>query len=173
MAEAPRAPVRPRPGPAPAMAPMLQPLIPAAPARRRGGFALTPLADIMFQLLIFFMLSTSLAPYALLPLAGPQPEPVQPESVQSEPAQPEASQPEATPPTAAPQVIWHLHAGQLREGARPIGLEALPERLAELQADGVGELVIFVTPAARAQDLASLLEALQADGPPRVQLIGR
>ena len=32
----------------------------------RYNFVLTPLADAMFQLLIFFMLSSNLAPYSLL-----------------------------------------------------------------------------------------------------------
>jgi biopolymer transport protein ExbD len=35
---------------------------------RKYGFALTPLADAMFQLLIFFMLSSSLSPYSLIAL---------------------------------------------------------------------------------------------------------
>ena len=35
---------------------------------RRYKFAMTPLADAMFQLLIFFMLSSSLAPYSLITL---------------------------------------------------------------------------------------------------------
>ena len=35
---------------------------------RRYRFVLTPLADAMFQLLIFFMLSSSLAPYSLITL---------------------------------------------------------------------------------------------------------
>jgi len=39
-------------------------LPPRSPARYR--FVLTPLADAMFQLLIFFMLSSNLAPYSLL-----------------------------------------------------------------------------------------------------------
>ena len=35
---------------------------------RRYRFSMTPLADVMFQLLIFFMLSANLAAYSLLPL---------------------------------------------------------------------------------------------------------
>jgi biopolymer transport protein ExbD len=35
---------------------------------RRYKFVLTPLADAMFQLLIFFMLTSSLAPYSLITL---------------------------------------------------------------------------------------------------------
>ena len=39
------------------------------PHRPRGNrFPMTALADAMFQLLIFFMLASSLTPYSLLPL---------------------------------------------------------------------------------------------------------
>ncbi len=54
---------------------MAHPTIKSLPkSERRYTFALTPLADAMFQLLIFFMLSTSLTPYSLLTItrgAGP------------------------------------------------------------------------------------------------------
>ena len=33
---------------------------------RRYRFSMTPLADVMFQLLIFFMLSANIAPYSML-----------------------------------------------------------------------------------------------------------
>jgi len=129
--------------------------------RDRRAFALTPLADIMFQLLIFFMLSTSLAPYALLPLAAP-----------AEPSREDVSGSAASSPAAA-QVVWHLLSGHLREGAQTILLDDMPAKLIELRAGGIEELVVFVTASALAQDLATTLEALRVNGPPRIQLIGR
>ena len=40
--------------------------------RKRSFFSMTPLADAMFQLLIFFMLSSNLTPYSLLVLRSAQ-----------------------------------------------------------------------------------------------------
>ena len=119
-----------------------------------------PLADIMFQLLVFFMLSTSLAPYALLPLGAPAP-------AEDTPG---AAQTPSTGPAPA-QIVWHLQNGHLREGARSITFATLPDRLAALQAQGVEDLVVVVSAAARAQDLATVLEALRGPGPRRVQLV--
>ena len=77
--------------------------------RHKPAFALTPLADVMFQLLIFFMLSTSLAPYALLPLGAPAAEAGRDDTASAAPA----------PPTEfeRPQ-IWHLGRNSLRVGNR-------------------------------------------------------
>ena len=140
-----------------------QPLVQlsAGAPRARRAFALMPLADIMFQLLIFFMLSTSLAPYALLPLAAP-----------AEYARENVSGSAAGSPGAT-QLVWHLLRDHLREGTQTIHLDDLPARLIELRAGGVEELVVFVTGTALAQDLATTLEALRTNGPPRIQLIGR
>jgi len=137
-------------------------LAPAHP-RPRPAFALTPLADIMFQLLIFFMLSTSLAPYALLPLgqratapegAGPAPE-------------------SAAPAATGSPAIWHLGRGQIRSGRVWIDLADLPAALAALPAAGVTEVLLFVTDTANTQDLATLLERVQAQGALRLRLIAR
>ena len=39
--------------------------------RRRFAFMLTPLVDVMFLLLIFFMFTTQTAPYSLLAITAP------------------------------------------------------------------------------------------------------
>jgi len=136
-------------------------LAPAHP-RPRPAFALTPLADIMFQLLIFFMLSTSLAPYALLPLGQRAPSDTPPADTGA-----------AAPAPPGMPAVWHLGRGQLREGLTWFGIETLPEALAALEADGVGEILLFVTEAAQTQDLATLLEKVQARGTLRLRLVAR
>jgi biopolymer transport protein ExbD len=137
----------------------------AGQGRARRGFSLTPLADIMFQLLIFFMLSSSLAPYALLPLSSPA------SATATAPEAPDRPAPQAD--TALPaQVIWHLERGTLRAGAERIPLEALPAALDALRADGIDDIVVFVTAEARAQDIADLLEPVRRAGLARLQLIG-
>ena len=135
-------------------------------ARARRGFSLMPLADVMFQLLIFFMLSSSLAPYALLSLTAPATPPAEARD------SPRPAQPRADPATGA-QVIWHLERGAVRAGPRRIGLAVLPAALAELRGDGIDDIVVFVSDAARAQDIAGLLEPVRQAGFARLQLIGR
>ncbi len=139
-------------------------IIAAAGQRERVKFALTPLADIMFQLLIFFMLSTSLAPYALLPVSGP---------VDTEAGA--APQPRTQPrsQTAAAQAVWHLEQGQIRSGSTSIPLQDLSAALAALKAENIDDIVLFVTDRAQAQDLATVLEQVQQAAFGRLQLIGR
>ncbi|SEL54695.1 biopolymer transporter ExbD [Roseivivax marinus] len=130
------------------------------PVRRpRYRFALTPLADAMFQLLIFFMLSSNLTPYALLP-------------VQSAPGAPEVTQPgtaggggEAETPARpqAPTALWTLEAGAVRVGGQRFGFDALPALAEALGADGTpADVVVLVRPGATVQDIATVLESLQA-----------
>lgn len=135
------------------------------PPRRARGFALTPLADVMFQLLLFFMLTSALAPYALLPLG-------QPAGAVSESRGAPAAQPDSAAALAEAQAIWHLGAGSVRSGAVRIMLDQLPAALAELQADGITDLVVFVTRSARTSDLTSLVEAVGQAGIARLQLVG-
>lgn len=135
--------------------------IPPGPARARRPFALTPLADVMFQLLIFFMLSSSLAPYALLPMGAP---------ATADPGP--AAEAAAGAGAATEQVVWHLGRGTVRAGDSRIALENLPSALTELRADQIVEIVVFVTDAAQAQDLADLIEPVRRAGFVRLQLIG-
>lgn len=135
-------------------------------AGARRGFSLMPLADVMFQLLIFFMLSSSLAPYALLSLTAPARMPA--EARES----PRPAQERSDPATGA-QVIWHLERGTVRAGSTRIRLAVLPAALAELREDGIDDIVVFVSDAARAQDIAALLEPVSRAGFARLQLIGR
>ena len=114
----------------------------------------------MFQLLIFFMLSTSLAPYALVPLGQPAAAAIP--AAQAEPG--------AAPASPA---VWHLGAGRIRQGLTWVAMADVPRALAALRADGTAELLLFITPDATAQDLASLVELLQTQGGPRLRLVAR
>ena len=133
---------------------------------RRMVFALTPLADVMFQLLIFFMLSTTLAPYALVPLSAAAAS----DAPGAPPARDEA--PSATPAPAR-GLIWHVAAGRIREGATSHPIATLPDLLARHVSDGIEEIMIFAAPDARTQDLATVLEEARLAQVPRVRLIPR
>lgn len=127
---------------------------------RKQAFALTPLADVMFQLLIFFMLSTSLAPYALIPLSAP----TAPGAVSAQAAQGGGAQ---------GLVIWHVSNGSVRAGNTSLDLAALGQVIEALKADGLQEILLFTTPTATTQDLATVIEAIRVGEVARVRLIGR
>lgn len=137
-------------------------VLPVDVRRRRAPFALTPLADIMFQLLIFFMLSTSLAPHALMILSPPR----APSSEDTTSSVPTGSLERSA------QVIWHLGRGEVRSGAARIGLDQVEDAIAQLAQDGTEVLTVIVAADAQVQDLSDLVEAIHVGGLVRVQLIG-
>lgn len=139
-------------------------LIPDPGRKRRYGFALTPLADAMFQLLIFFMLSSTLSPYSLIALTGGAPAG---QSTQEGPADSAAE----APREAARSVTWQLSRGQVRAGAQVMALEDLRDVLPALRDQKIEEVLIFPTRSARVQDIATVLEVLGRDGVARVRLI--
>ncbi|MBM7068844.1 biopolymer transporter ExbD [Actibacterium sp. 188UL27-1] len=130
--------------------------------RRRpaAAFALTPLADVMFQLLIFFMLSTSLAPYALVPLGAP----TAPEA---------ATGSQNAAPTSRSQVIWHVSRGEVRAGSAILTMAELRQAIPALKDHGLTEVLLFSTPQATAQDVATVIEAIRVGQVARVRLIAR
>lgn len=126
-----------------------------APECRPRRFALTPLADVVFQLLIFFMLSSSLAPYTLIPLTA------------SGGGSTNVARSEAGPET------WQLGAGTVRIERDSVPLSEVAPRIGAARAAGVEEIVVFAAAEARAQDVATLLAALRAAGMPSVRLVDR
>ena len=127
--------------------------------RRRIQFALAPLADIMFQLLIFFMLSSSLTPYSLLPLQNANP--VSDRSSAATLA--EIPNTDVAIPGAGRTALWALGLGTLRIRGQEFTFDALPGLAAALTEDGnQQDVVVIVTAAARVQDVATVLEQLHA-----------
>lgn len=142
---------------------------------RRYRFALTPLADAMFQLLIFFMLSSSLTPYSLVTLRG-APEGAAP-GQNAETAPPQIEDEDATAPASnttqdGPQVtVWTLGDGivvvndQIFETA---SLPALAEAIGTQK--NPGNILIMVGDQARVQDVAAAVEALDTAQVAAVQI---
>ncbi len=132
---------------------------------KRPPFSLLPLADCMLQLLIFFMLSSSMAMYSLLdirqgegPGGGGGGEVV--------PGGTEA-------PGGAGPVVWTVDSGSILAGNGQRISHADLAQLARLTAeqDDV-RVVLLVSPAASVQDLVRVLEALSASGIASVQVAG-
>jgi len=139
-------------------------LLHGAAKPRRYGFALTPLADAMFQLLIFFMLSSSLSPYSLIALTGGAPAGQSPVTGVAVPTAP-------VPDPAAKVVIWNLAHGHIRAGDQSVALADLPNVIPSLIAQEVSEVLIFPTRSATVQDIATVLELLGSRGVTKVRLV--
>lgn len=135
---------------------------PRSAARYR--FALTPLADAMFQLLIFFMLTSSLTPYALLTIrtgteAG---------SAANDPAAtPAEEQPVLPGPNAQ---IWAVEQGRIIANGQPIGFDQLSAFAEAVALNDAAEIILVMQTSAQVQDLTSVLEALTAAGVTSVQM---
>ncbi len=120
---------------------------------RRYTFALTPLADAMFQLLIFFMLSSSLTPYSLLTLrSGPGSQAAAGETEQA----PEPGQPED------PAATWTIENGAILAGGQRFGFDSLAGLAGILAQRETPNVLLISTPRAQVQDIVTVLETLAA-----------
>ncbi|MCH2164956.1 MAG: biopolymer transporter ExbD [Marinovum sp.] len=141
------------------------------PARKRSyRIALTPLADAMFQLLTFFMLTTSLTPYSLITLRTAQDAPTE------EDQSPGVGNAEAPAPTSQARgdsriVIWTLGDGIITTGGQTFESAQIGELAGALaSADVAPNVLLIVTNVARIQDVASAMEALRAAEVETVQI---
>lgn len=135
---------------------------------RRYKFVLTPLADAMFQLLIFFMLTSSLAPYSLITLKT-APEEVTEEDATANAGGNDPTQPApANPPSDV--TLWTVKNGTVTSAGIDYNIDQL-SALAEALGEGSpGNVVLLVTGDARVQDVASALEALEGANVGAVQI---
>ncbi|WP_158272358.1 ExbD/TolR family protein [Rhodovulum kholense] len=134
---------------------------------RRPHFALTALADTMFQLLIFFMLSSGLTPYALLPLTP---------AAGDRLAETRAPGGDAGAETAGAVLpagtrLWQIGPGSLIAGGQRFGFDEIGALARALAArDPVPPVVLLAGPGARVQDLTTALDRLRAAGLTEVRL---
>ena len=129
---------------------------------RRYAFSLTPLADAMLQLLIFFMLSSSMAAYSLLGLnsaAAP--------TAGAGPALPALVAGGAPPPGMA---AWTVEVGGVIANGQRFGFDALPAMVTALKQQALPQVVLVLGEGASVQDLVVVLEALAAGGIAEVQV---
>lgn len=131
--------------------------------RRRYGFAVTPLADAMFQLLVFFMLTSSLTPYSLIALksggVGSTVEAVGADKVVELPDNQVA--------------IWQLSRGHIRAKDTEITLDQLDQVVPAMKQAGIEQVVIVTTGSATTQDLAKTIELLTINEISQVQVVTR
>ncbi|WP_299287410.1 biopolymer transporter ExbD [uncultured Tateyamaria sp.] len=136
---------------------------------RRYRFVLTPLADAMFQLLIFFMLSTSLTPYSLITLktaSGPAPD-----AEQAQTGGTDESQPPPPPGVDADITLWTINNGTVRTAGQDYDITQLAELADAIGSQtAAGSVVLIVGETARVQDVAQALEALEGANVAGVQI---
>lgn len=131
--------------------------LPERPPRYR--FALTPLADAMFQLLIFFMLSSSLTPYSLITLRSGAEVAVEDTTGAEESLTPP---PEETDIVSAETELWTIDYQQVIVRGTVWDPDDLMELAAALGSeDAPVDVALIVRRNAEVQDVASVLEALQ------------
>jgi biopolymer transport protein ExbD len=128
------------------------------PERRRNyRFALTPLADAMFQLLIFFMLSSSLTPYSLLTVQSAA------DTGDSVASQGGNSTAETTPPALVPgeTVVWAIDKDAVVVAGQRIGFDSLGDLVDALgTAERPADVVLVIQTTARVQDVTTVLARL-------------
>ena len=135
--------------------------------RSKHRFALTPLADAMFQLLIFFMLTSNLSPYSFLTLKSPAGAAV------SQPGEGNAD-PSTSTADLGQTALWTVEEERILVGGQPFGFDKLAALAAALGSDTAPAKVILVVHAdARVQDVASVLEALNDANIQSLQVIPR
>jgi len=124
----------------------------ATPLRQRQrGFVLTSLIDVIFLLLVFFMLSSQIAPYSLLTVSGGT-------------SQQQGDAPQAAPAAqaeAATDMMFIISRGHVRAGSATIPLDQLPSALKRLQEGIQLNATVLTTRSATVQDIVTALEMFE------------
>lgn len=128
--------------------------------QRKYKIALTPLADAMFQLLIFFMLSSNLTPYSLLGVQSAAPVASEEGAEDGAGSESEAVEAQETLP---PDVnLWTLEAETIVVGGQRFDFDALEGLASALGASGrPAQVVLIIQPSATVQDITTVLGRLQ------------
>ncbi|SFA51986.1 Biopolymer transport protein ExbD [Paracoccus halophilus] len=134
------------------------------PMRRRRAvrFSMTALADVLFQLLIFFMLSSNLAAYSLLPLRSG--------ALQGEGGAGTAPAAGAKVVAAQNTAIWTLNVDGITAAGQRFGIDRLAGLADALAAQDTRHVLIILRPEVPVQDVVTVLEALAARGIGSVQI---
>ncbi|PTW61610.1 outer membrane transport energization protein ExbD [Breoghania corrubedonensis] len=122
---------------------------------RRRPIGLTSLIDVIFLLLLFFMLASTFSHYQALPLSG--------------------GGGTATTATNAPRpALLRIHGeGRMDLNGRPVTLEDLASRLAELKENDIAKVAILSGEKANVQDVVSAMDAVEAAELSSILVAGR
>lgn len=121
------------------------------PRVRRRAVGLTSLIDVIFLLLLFFMLASSFTRYQAMPLAGG----ASGGGAETKPA------------------YLRIHGVErIDVNGRPVTAEDLPGRFRELMAGGAQLVAIWSGPEARVQDVVDVMSAARGEGLDTVIITG-
>ena len=123
--------------------------------RRRFSFMLTPLVDVMFLLLLFFMLSSQTAPYGLLPVNG--------QTARGAPASAETGKQR--------ELVVSVGAGGARFNGQLFDRLQLGTAVAQAIADGYTTAYVTTAHQATAQDLVDVVDMFKSAGFPHVLIV--
>ena len=134
------------------------------PVRRRRSvaFSMTALADVLFQLLIFFMLSSNLASYSMLPLRSG--------ALQGESGQNEVAGTGTAVTGASTTAIWTLNPDGITASGQRFGLDRIHMLAEALAQQKTQHVLIILRPEVPVQNIATVLELLSAHGISSVQI---
>ncbi|RCW87047.1 ExbD/TolR family protein [Paracoccus lutimaris] len=134
------------------------------PVRRRKGvaFSMTALADVLFQLLIFFMLSSNLSAYSMLSLRSGA---LRGDGGGEAPA----SASTAVTETSA-TAIWTLNPDGIVASGQRFGLDRMQALADALALQQTRHVLIILRPDVPVQNVATVLELLSAHGITSVQI---
>jgi biopolymer transport protein ExbD len=122
----------------------------------RPTFVLTPLIDVMFLLLLFFMLSSQIAPYSLLPVGN---------------VAGLADEKSSTGAAAAFVVAIRVSQGFVTMGGRRIAADEVTSQAGRLVSQGIRSFLVISTGQATVQDIVATLEALKVAEADNVALV--
>ena len=133
------------------------------PVRRRRSvaFSMTALADVLFQLLIFFMLSSNLAAYSMLPLRS---------GALRGDGGGEASGAGTAVTEASTTAIWTLNPDGIVASGQRFGLDRVQVLADALALQKTRHVLIILRPDVPVQNVATVLELLSAHGITSVQI---
>lgn len=123
------------------------------PIQHRRGISLTPLVDVIFLLLIFFMLTSQIAPFSLISFSGTK-------------AEEKSGDTLPLPPTETNAAVNFGVLITVLNGSVAINGERSPHDkidmvMKELRKNGVTTAIISLRTTATVQDLITVLEAVK------------
>lgn len=136
---------------------------------RRYRFSMTAMADMMFQLLIFFMLSAQLTPYSMLDLAAGAAPGDRPAAAAG--AVPQDAGPATPPSDPRATAVWTIQPdGGIVAGGQRFTSDRLGAMADALRAQQTARVVLVARPGVDVQRVVTVLETLAQRGIADVQI---
>ncbi|MEI2384013.1 biopolymer transporter ExbD [Breoghania sp. JC706] len=122
---------------------------------RRRPIGLTSLIDVIFLLLLFFMLASTFSHYQALPLSGG------------------GGTATAVADTPRPALLRVHGEGRMDLNGRPVTAAELPVRLSELKENEIARVAILSGEQANVQDVVGAMDEIEAAGLSSILVAGK